>query len=121
MKRTPLHLPTLTGSPLELLPVEQEVLRERLSFLTALSKVPTARERKQKANITKHPSITGGTVKRKLTMTPSEELAKGPPRCKKQRVFAHTPSELVGIFAAYVQAQASLVDKPIQPEILMIF
>ena len=106
--------------PLELLPVEQEVLRERLSFLTALSEVPTARERKQKANITKHPSVTGGTVKRKLTMTPNEELVEGgPPPYKKQRVFTHTPSELVRICAAYLQAQAALVDKPIQPETVM--
>ena len=52
-------------------------------------------------------------------MTPSEELADGPPPCTKQKVFAHTPSELVKIFAAYAQAQAALLEKHMHPETVM--
>jgi hypothetical protein len=51
---------------------------ERLSFLAVTSMKPTARERRIKVRTEKHPSITGGKSKQKLTMTPSKELAKGP-------------------------------------------
>jgi hypothetical protein len=80
--------------PRELLSIGQEVLHERLSFLAVFSKKPTARERRLRVNIEKHLSITRGKSKRKLTMTPSEELAEGPPPWKKQKVFSNTPQEL---------------------------
>ena len=99
--------------PRELLSKGQEVLKVRLSFLAGISKKPTARERRLKVSIEKHPSVTGGKSKCKLTMTPSEKLAVGPPPCKRQKVFTNTPQELVKIFAAYMQAQATLLEKPL--------
>jgi hypothetical protein len=86
--------PSPTAKPPHLIPREllsngQEVLQERLSFLAVISKKPTARERRLKVNIEKHPSIKRGKSKRKLTMTPSEDLAEGPPPCKKQKVFSN--------------------------------
>ena len=56
------------------------------------SLMPTARERKLKADITKHPSITGGTVKRKLTMTPMKSWLRvvPPPLQKAEGLYSHT-------------------------------
>ena len=47
-----------------------------------------------------------------MALTPTEQLTESGPPCKKQRTFTNTPSELVKIFSAYVQAQAALLNKP---------
>ena len=59
-------------------------------------------------------------MKRKMTLTPSEEpAASDSPPCKKQKIFTHTPQELVKICSAYMQAQAALLDGPVLPEKVM--
>ena len=78
--------------------------------MTAISKKPTTRERLLKTTKTRHPSVSGGgSCKRKLALTPIEELTDSGPSCKKQRTFINTPSELVKDFSA-------LLSKPHLPE-----
>ena len=97
----------------------QEALNERLPFLTALSKKPIARERLQKAILTRHPSVSGGSCKCKLALTPTKKLTDAGPPCKRQRTFTNAASELVKICSAYMQGQAALLSKPQLPEKVM--
>ena len=80
--------------PPELVSAKQEAPDERLAFLTALLKKPTNRERLHKATLTRHPSVSGGgSCKRKVALTPTEELTDSGLPCKKQRTFNNTASE----------------------------
>ena len=77
--------------PHDLVSAKQEALGERLAFLTALSMKPT---------LTRYPSVSGGSCKHKLALTPIKELTDIGPPCKKQRTFINTPSELMKDFSA---------------------
>jgi hypothetical protein len=113
-------------SPLEPLPawmppslhaLSEEVLQARLTFLSALASKPTLKERRG-SDMTIHPGITFGILKRKLPAAKDESSSSERP-AKKQRLFTTTPEEMVKIFAQYMQAQGARSGRSVQPARVM--
>ena len=102
--------------PKELLSVSEEAMEERMSFLRALSKKPTQKEKKGQANDI-HPGLTSSKIKRKLPSTAGEDLDRRP--AKQQKTFTTTPEEMVKIFGQYMQAQGANFDRRVQPARVM--
>ena len=107
--------PPLRWMPAELLSATDIAIRDRQSFLTRKSLIPTVREKKAGAAM----EMFKGTevkpqLKHKLKME-NDEVVPMQRQPKRVKLFTTTPAEMVKIFAQFAQAQADGGHRRINP------